>query len=585
MKPLSMKPEDRPIATSHKHSIQVQLGAGFLKNGVIGALWGLLCVIALVPLAYMKAWVDHTRGLAQHSTNSFTSNLYLPGGPHLIEVQSLDPSTAQIYEGQVHRTVPGTSLNYTTWKNDNLRTGQQLNETVLTLSNVNSAHFGVLFSHSVDGYVFAQPLYLSHLSIAGGTHNVVFVATEHDSVYAFDADKNTSALWHKSLIPSGASTVPQSLVGSTIYPEIGITGSPVINPSTGTLYVVSETLESGNVIFRLHALRVATGQEEAGSPVVIKPSGWKAKEQLQRPGLLLANGNVYAAFGSQGDHLPYHGWILSFSATSLAQVGAWNATPPGKAGAIWMAGSGLAADSSGNIYAITSNGDWDGSSNFSQTYVKLSPNLTLLDYFTPYNESPLSSQDQDVGSGGVLLVLNQSGTFPHEAIGCGKNPAIYVLDRDKMGKFQSGSNSQIIQEVDNQVGGTTGHQAPDRCFMTPAFWQQTLYFAGNNDVLKAFGLSASTGKMSSHPTSQGSFKFGFPGAQPAVSANGSSNGIVWAVDHSSSVALHAYNATNLTTELYRSPGLGAGAKFAVPTIVNGKVYVGTASKLFVFASH
>jgi hypothetical protein len=217
----------------------------------------------------------------------------------------------------------------------------------------------------------------------------------------------------------------------------------------------------------------------------------------------------------------------------------------------------------------------------------LSPNLTLLDYFTPYNEKSLSSQDQDVGSGGVLLLPNQSGTFPHEAIGCGKNPAIYLLDRDNMGKFQSGSNSQIIQEVDKQVGGTSGQQSPDRCFMTPAFWQQqhTLYFAGNNDVLKAFSLNASTGMMSSHPTSKGSFTFGFPGAQPAISANGASNGIVWAVDHSSSVALHAYNAMNLTTELYRSPGLGTGAKFAVPTIVNGKVYVGTKGKLFVFASH
>ena len=350
--------------------------------------------------------------------------------------------------------------------------------------------------------------------------------------------------------------------------------------------MVSETLESSNVVFRLHALKVATGQGEAGSPVVIKPSGWHPKEQLQRPGLLLANGNVYVAFGSQGDNSPYHGWIVSFSATSLAQVGAWNATRTGKAGAIWMGGSGLAADSSGNVYAITSNGNFDESSNFSQTYVKLSPNLTLLDYFTPYNEGPLSSKDQDLGSGGVLLVPNQSGKFPHEAIGCGKNPAIYVLDRDNMGK-QSGSNNnnQIIQEVDNQVGGTTGHQAPDRCFMTPAFWQQRLYFAGNNDVLKAFSLNASTGMISSQPTSKGSFKFGFPGAQPAVSANGASNGIVWAVDHSSSVALHAYNATNLTTELCRSPVLGAGAKFAVPTIVNGKVHVGTSSKLFVCESH
>jgi hypothetical protein len=321
--------------------------------------------------------------------------------------------------------------------------------------------------------------------------------------------------------------------------------------------------------------------------VVINPSGFQPKEQLQRPGLLEANGNVYVAMGSQGDHLPYHGWVIAYSATSLAQVGVWNATASstGKAGAIWMAGSGLAADSSGNVYAITSNGDWDGSTDFADSYVKLSPNLTLLDYFTPYNQSTLAANDQDVGSGGVLLLPTQSGTFPHEAIGCGKNPAIYVLDRDSMGKHQSTSNSQIIQEVDNQVGGTSGQQAPDRCFMTPAFWQQTLYFIGNNDVIKSFSLNGSTGKISSTPISKGSFVYGFPGAQPVVSSSGASNGIVWAIDHASSVALHAYNATNLSTELYRSSGLGAGAKFAVPTVVNGKVYVGTASKLVVFASH
>jgi hypothetical protein len=356
----------------------------------------------------------------------------------------------------------------------------------------------------------------------------------------------------------------------------------VIDPSSGTLYVASETLESGNVVFRLHALNVTTGVEQGGSPVVINASGWQPKEQLQRPGLLLSNGNVYIAFGSQGDNQPYHGWIFSYSAGSLAQVGVWNATQTGSEGAIWMSGSGLAADSSGNVYAITSNGGWDGTSNFSDSFVKLSPNLTLLDYFTPFNQATLSVKDQDVGSGGVLLVPDQSGAFPHEVIGCGKFPAVYVLNRDSMGKFQSSDNSQIIQEVDNQVGGTTGKQAPDRCFQTPAFWQQNVYFTGSNDVIKAFSLDTTTGELSSIPTSNGSFEFVFPGAQPVVSSNGASNGIVWAVDHSSAVALHAYDATNMATELYRSAGLGAGAKFAVPTVVNSKVYVGTASNLVVF---
>jgi hypothetical protein len=615
-----------------------------------------------VLATYMKVWVEHVAGLVQHSTNSFTTSLYLTTGSHLIEVQASDPSTGLVYTTPTKITVgsgagakvtvsPGSvtlrtggtqqfaatdsaglpvtwsatggainstgsytagtatgtfnvtatdsnnntgkaavtvqnsvqsSLNYTTWKNDNLRTGQQNTETYLQPGNVNSTHFGVLFSNTVDGRIFAQPLYMANLSLAGGKHNVVFVATEHDSVYAFDADTSGSPFWHVSLIPAGASTVPQPLVNSTIHPEIGITGTPVIDPSTGTLYVVAETLENSAVVFRLHALDVTTGNEQGGSPVVITASGWEPKEQLQRPGLLLANGNVYIAFGSQGDHLPAHGWVFAYPA-SMVQTGGWNSTPAGVLGSVWMAGSGIAADAAGDLYVMTGNGTWDGISNFGDSFVKLSPNLSVVqDYFTPWNEAKLDSNDTDLGSGGVLLVPDQSGTFPHEAIGCGKYPAIYVLNRDSMGHFHSGSNNQIIQEVDNQVGGTTGLQAPDRCFTTPAYWQGHLYFNASNDVLKAFSLNPTTGKMSSTPTSQGTFLFGFPGGQPVVSSNGSTNGIVWTIDHSSSVALHAYDATNVATELYRSSGLGSGAKWPVPTVVNSKVYVGTDSTLVVF---
>jgi len=543
-----MKSGGSPIASTRNHSIRLQLAAVFLKKAIIAAGWSFACLIAFAA------------ALAGQGTKS--------------------------------------ALNYTTWKNDNLRTGQQLHETILTPGNVDPVHFGVLFNQPVDGYVFAQPLYLSHLSIAGGTHNVVFVATEHDSLYALDADKRAVPLWHRNLIPPGARTVPRSLVHGAIFPENGITGTPVINASTGTLYVVSETLESGKVVFRLHALKVATGQEEGGSPVVISPSGFQPKEQLQRPGLLLANGNVYVAFGSQRDHQPYHGWILSFDATSLAPVGAWTSTLNGAEGGVWMSGSGLAADSSGNVYAISGNGSWDGTSNFSPSYVKLSPNLTRLDYYTPFNGSALSAEDADVGWGGLLLVPDQAGTSQHKAIGCGESPALHAPE-DNIGELQSGSNSHVIREVDDQSGGSGGFPAPDHCSTTPVFWQQTLYFAGRNDILRAFSLNASAGKASSQPTSKGSFEFVFPGAQPVVSANGANNGIVWVVDHSSSVvALHAYDATiapvapsrraspaNISKELYRSPGLGTGAEFVVPTVVNGKVYVGTAGKLFVFALH
>jgi hypothetical protein len=407
-----------------------------------------------------------------------------------------------------------------------------------------------------------------------GVSNVVFVATEHDSVYAFDADHAGSPLWQTSLLPSGATTVPQSLVHSTIFPENGITGTPVIDPSTGTLHVMAETLENNNVVFRLHALNVITGKEQGGSPVVINTSGWQPMEQNQRPGLLLANGNIYIAFGSHGDVQPYHGWIFAYSAVSLAQVGVWNVTPTASEGAIWMSGSGLAADPGGNVYAMTANGHWDGIADFSDSFIKLTPNLSiLLGSYSPANQALLAAHDLDLGAGGVLLVPDQSGTYPHEIIGCGKYPALFILNRDDM---------SLLQEVDDAVGGGLPGSG-SRCFLTPAYWEQNVYFTANNDVIKAFNLNASTGQLSLTPSSQGSYVFGFPGAQPAVSSNGSGNGIVWAVEYSkTAAALHAFDATDVSKELYRSGSLGAGAKWAVPTVINGKVYVGTGSKLFVF---
>jgi hypothetical protein len=249
-----------------------------------------------------------------------------------------------------------------------------------------------------------------------------------------------------------------------------------------------------------------------------------------------------------------------------------------------MAGAGIAADSSGNLYVMTGNGDFDGIINFGQSFVKLSPTLTVLDYFTPYNWSAQSQADLDLGSGGVLLVPDQTGSFPHEITGCGKPTTIWVLNRDKMGGLESGPNSgQSIQEVNNAVGGVSGNQADDHCFTTPAFWQQNLYFIGNNDVLKAFHLDPTTGMMTTSATSQGTLEFQFPGAQPVVSSNGSSNGIVWALNHSpTDTLLVAYDAANVAIELYRSGSLGSGTKWATPTVVNGKVYVGAVKHLYVF---
>jgi len=374
-------------------------------------------------------------------------------------------------------------------------------------------------------------------------------------------------------------------VGSIISPEVGITGTPVIDASTGTIYVVAETLESNNVVFKLHALDAKTGNEQGSSPAVISASGFQPKEQLQRPGLLLANGNVYIALGSQADTVPYHGWIFGYSATSLAQVAVWNVTPAGSEGAIWMAGAGISADSSGNLYVMTSNGDFDGITNWSQSFVKLSPTLTVLDHFTPYNWSAQSKADLDLGSGGVLLVPDQTGSVPHEMVGCGKPTTIWMLNRDNMGGLEPTppNKTTAVQEVNNVVGGVSGNQADDHCFTTPAFWQQNLYFIGNNDVMKAFHLDPASGLMSTGPTSQGTLEFQFPGAQAVVSSNGSSNGIVWAINHSpTDTLLVAYDATNLANELYRSGSLGTGTKWATPTVVNGKVYVGTVKHLYVF---
>lgn len=481
-----------------------------------------------------------------------------------------------------HVTAPASQgLNYITWKNDNGRTGQQRNESRLTPSNVNSTTFGVKFSAALDGMVFAQPLYLSGVTVNGSKHNVVFVATEHDSVYAFDADTSGTPLWKKSFLINGATTVPQANVGSTIFPETGITGTPVIDPGTGTLYVVAETLEAGSYVHRLHALDVPTGNEQFGGPKLITAPGFASKEELQRPALAIANGNVYVSFASQGDHLPYNGWVMAYSESTLAQVAAWNVSPGGTEGGIWGSGGGLSADSNGDIYVSTGNGSFNKTTQFSMSIVKLSPSLEVLDWFSPWNSVAQSKRDQDVAAGGVLVVPDQSGAFPHVLIECGKLPQVYVLNRDNLAHQGATSDSQIVQELTNIVGGTTGRQAADHCFMTPAYWEQNLYFVGNNDVIKQFTLDPATGKVSSTPKSKGSFTFIFPGAQPVTSSNGSTNGIVWAVDGGSPAKLHAFRATDVSDTLYTSGSL-VFEKWAVPTVVDGKVFVAGKGKLFVF---
>lgn len=473
-----------------------------------------------------------------------------------------------------------TALNYTTYKNDNARDGLQSQETILTPSNVNSTSFGQVFASFVDGKVWTQPLYMSAVNVNGVNHNLVFVGTSMDTMYAFDGDTGTQ-VWKTSLLGTGETYAVGNTLHSTVLPYVGITGTPVIDPATNTLYVVAESVTSAGVYFhRLHALDVASGAEKFGGPVMIDTTDWNAQQHLQRPALLLANGNVYISFGSNGDYDPYHGWMFAYNAANLSQVAAWDVTPEADAGAIWMGGSGPAADANGNIFVVTANGDWDGSTQWGQSVVKLSPTLDVVDYFTPYAHNVQTADDKDLGSGGIILLPANSGPYPNLAMVCSKLNTIYSVNRDNLGQIGT-STDNVVQQVVGQLGGTSGNQVGDKCFSTAAYWNNNVYFMGNNDVLKQFSLNPSTSMMSSTPVYQDTTVFAFPGGQPVVSSNGNSNAIVWAMNFGTK-SLYAFDATNVSNVLYTSPALTSAVKWSVPTVVNGHVYVGVNQKLVAF---
>src|SRR3989441_2151350 len=526
-------------------------------------------------------------------------------------------------------------VSISTYHNDNARMGRNPNEALLNPANVNPTAFGKLFSYPVDGHVYAQPLYVPNVDIPGqGRHNVVFVATEHNSVYAFDADSpGTGPLWAVSFIDPahGVTPVPHEDVGSEdLVPEIGITGTPVIDEQTGTLYVVAKTKEVSadgvHYVHRLHALDITTGTEKFQGPVVIGDTVFAAGDytyvsgpsvdgsgdgsingrlffnalrQHQRPGLLLLKGVVYIGFGSHGDVGPYHGWVIGYDAANLAQAPVlFNTTPNGGLGGIWMSGTGPAADADGNIYVITGNGTFDTAAprtNYGDSFIRLSPagGLSVADFFTPANQSDLNEGDLDLGSGGAIVLPDSAGSeaHPHLLIGGDKQGVLYVIDRDNMTGFNA-DGDQILQTVPITAGPAC---ITCRIFSTPAFWEGKLYVVASRDVLKQYTLA--NGVLSSLPALQAGDVFGFPGATPAISSNGATNGIVWALDTSnngtpngsgisSPAILFAYDATNLS-KLYSSPASGAGAagdalKFTVPTVANGKAYVGTQTELSVF---
>ena len=515
-----------------------------------------------------------------------------------------------------------------TQHNDNARTGQNTSETILTTANVNASQFGRLFALPVDGQVYAQPLYVPGVTINGGVHNVVIIATENDSVYAYDADSSSAVLLWKtkaSLVDAahGAGANETALESATtthctdLLPQVGITSTPVIDPTSKTIYVEAKSTNGTNYFHRLHALDLLTGNEKTPGPVVIAGTvsgmgdgmlngqiSFDNLHQLNRPGLLLLNGTVYIGYGSHCDTSPYHGWLFAYDAATFTQKSVYVTTPNGGLGGFWMTGDGVAADASGNIFIASGNGTFDDTQvpvETGDTIMKLGTAnqiLTLLDYFTPEEQSALDSKDLDLGSGGVLLLPDQPGPFPHILVGAGKEGRIYVVNRDQMttnnSHYCSGcpNDPEIIEESGFQAVGADGFGM----FNSPAYWNNTLYFWGAIDVMKSIPII--NGLPDFTNVTRGSIGIDFPGAGVSVSSNGTAQGsaIVWAIDSSQygssgppgPAILYAFDATNIPIVLYSSAQnaardvAGNAVKFTVPTVANGKVFVGTSSEVDVY---
>ena len=493
---------------------------------------------------------------------------------------------------------------------DNARTGANLHETVLTPANVNDRGFGKIFTLPVDGDLYAQPLYVPHVEIPGkGMHNVVFAATEHDSVYAFDADgQSPDPLWHVRFLGPGVTPVPARDVSCPfITPEIGITPTPVIDVKTGTLYVLARTKESHGLLSasryvqRLHALAITTGVEKFGGPVEIQASvkgrgaGGSQGEvpfdplrELPRAGLALANGHVFLTWASSCDVGPYHGWVMAYDARTLRQEAVFNTSPDAQESGIWQSDTAPAVDDQGNVFVATGNGKFDAVSNgrdYGDSLLKLGladRSLVVRDFFTPFNERELNSDDANLGSGGPVLLPPQPGGRPHLVLVAGKAGSLYVVDADQMGKYQPGSDSHAVQVLELQGDS----------YAAPAYWNGHVYFLATNDALKDFRVEH--GKLAPRPVAVGSQRFGNPGATPAVSANGSRNGIVWLIETKAwnggdrPAVLRAFDAANVARELYNSEQhpardrVGLTLRFTIPTVANGRVYVDAKRELDVY---
>jgi hypothetical protein len=498
----------------------------------------------------------------------------------------------------------------TTSQYDNARTGANLKETILTPRNVNARQFGKLFTLKVDGDIYAQPLFLPGVEIPGkGVHDVVFIATEHDSVFAFDAaGQPAEPLWQVSFLKPGVTTVSAREVACPfITPEIGITPTPVIDRDTGTLYVLARTKDSqgmlsGNrFVQRLHALAITTGAEKFGGPVEIKASvkgrgagstggtvEFDPLRELPRAALLLSKGQVYLTWGSSCDVGPYHGWVMAYDGRTLTQTAVFNTSPDAEESGIWQGDTGPAADSDGNVFVVTGNGRFNANAlgrDYGDSVLKLALGKTgfeLRDYFTPFNQQELNSEDADLGSGGPLLLPDQPGPHPRLLIAGGKGGGIYLIDRDQMGKYHSGSDSHAVQVIRQKAG----------IYSAPAYWKNHVYLSMRDSVLHDFKLE--NGKLSPAPVAKAADDFEDPGATPTVSANGAESGIIWVLRSKGwrspdrPAVLCAYDASNISRELYTSEQnsardrTGLCLRFNIPTVVNGRVYVGAKRELDVY---
>jgi len=541
-----------------------------------------------------------------------------------------------------------------TYHNDKARTGANSREFALMAATVTTATFGKLFSCAVDGAVYAQPLWVRGLSIAGRIHNVIFVATQHDSVYAFDADASPCiTYWHAHLLDAlhggtgGEKPVIWNDVGNVgfrcfgdIYPEVGVTGTPVIDPATNTIYVVSASEipgpDSGNCAFppypffhRLHALDLVTGNERPNAPVTIAASSpgvggtvtFTSQYHHNRSGLALANNTVYVAFAAHEDQGPYHGWLIAYNAADLTQPPSiFNTTPNGGSGGIWASGGAPAIDNAGDVYVTTGNGLFDAlplpsSYDYGDSILRVHPflgitpngvNLGVAGYFTPDDQAFLEKVDGDLGSGSAVLLPDQtSGAGPkHLLAQTGKEGLVYLVDRDNMGQFNASNNDQIVQSFIGPPNGLWG---------APAWWQNNVYFGGQYDSIRQFAFEPAAELFNPTVISQSSEFFAFPGTTPSVSSRGASQGLLWAIDESlygyaspnapnvfcaavpvppactGPAILHAYDATNLALEYWNSSmapnnrdRAGNAVKFVPPTVANGRVYVGTRSRVDVY---